>query len=298
MAQVTVGVPVYNGAKWLEASLACLRDQTYRDIEVLIYDNCSDDATPEIAQGFCAADPRFHYFRQPENKGAKRNFLEVLQAARTPYFMWRAADDASDLNYIEVLLELLQAHPDRDLAAPRVIYDFPDGRRVGVFDVPPAIEKGEATSRLAQLFLLNACWFYGLFRREAILRILPETLEDYPYLSGSDVIALIPFSFDRKIIGTNKTSWIGLMRFPEPRPNYRQRAVRDVAKFDRLRFLIKYTHRHVDRVIGGRFARAYYHIVVWYYGLTRGLTLSKSLRIWLNQAIGFAPSLSSFRETR
>ncbi len=29
--------------------------------------------------------------------------------------MWRAADDASDLNYIEVLLELLQAHPDRDL---------------------------------------------------------------------------------------------------------------------------------------------------------------------------------------
>ena len=50
MAQVTVGVPVYNGADFLEKSLACLRDQTYRDIEVLIFDNCSEDATGEIAQ--------------------------------------------------------------------------------------------------------------------------------------------------------------------------------------------------------------------------------------------------------
>ena len=123
-------------------SLACLRNQTFRDIEVLIYDNCSEDATGEIAQRFCAEDPRFRYFRQPENKGPKRNFLEVLQAARSPFFMWRAADDTSDLNYIQVLLDLLLAHPDRDLAAPRVVYVFPDGRVVGSWDVPAPIRKG------------------------------------------------------------------------------------------------------------------------------------------------------------
>jgi hypothetical protein len=149
-----------------------------------------------------------------------------------------------------------------------------------------------------QLFLLNACWFYGLFRRDAMLRILPETLEDYPYLSGSDVIALIPFAFDRKIIGTNRTSWIGYMRFPGPRPNYRQRAVRDVAKFDRLSFLLKYAHRHVDRVIEGRFERAFHHLVIWYYGHKSGLTWSKRLRIMLNQAIGVAPPMSSQRQSR
>ena len=163
---------------------------------------------------------------------------------------------------------------------------------------PRSYQKGESTGRLNQLFLLNACWFYGLFRRDAILRILPETLEGYPYLSGSDVVALIPFSFDRKVVGTNKTTWRGYMRFPEPRPNYRQRAVKDIAKFDRLSFLLKYSHRHVDRVIDGRFARTYYHLVIWYYGFTRGFTLSKRLRIKLNQAIGIAPPLSSQREYR
>ncbi|MGO8780591.1 MAG: glycosyltransferase family 2 protein, partial [Rhodomicrobium sp.] len=121
MAQVTVGVPVYNGANYLEKCLTCLRDQTYRDIEVLIYDNCSEDATGEIAQRFCAADPRFRYFRQPENRGVLANFLGALEAARSPFFMWRAADDTSDLNYIETLLALLLAHPERDLAAARVV---------------------------------------------------------------------------------------------------------------------------------------------------------------------------------
>ena len=129
MAQVTVGVPVYNGADYLDKCLACLRDQTYRDIEVLIFDNCSEDATGEIAQSFCAADPRFRYFRQPENKGCTPNFLDVLEAANTPYFLWRAADDTSDLNYIETLLALLQRHPERDMAVPNIVGSLP--RRTG-----------------------------------------------------------------------------------------------------------------------------------------------------------------------
>ena len=86
MAQVTVGVPVYNGADFLDKSLACLRDQTYRDIEVLIFDNCSEDATGEIAQSFCAADPRFRYFRQPENKGCTPNFLASSKRPILPIF--------------------------------------------------------------------------------------------------------------------------------------------------------------------------------------------------------------------
>jgi glycosyltransferase involved in cell wall biosynthesis len=289
---VSVGVPVYNGAQWLEASLTCLRDQTYRDIEVLIYDNCSDDATPEIAQRFCAEDARFRYFRQPENKGALRNFLDVLEAAKSPYFMWRAADDTSDLNYIEELLGLLQAHPNRDLAAPRAVSVFPDGRVAATYDVPYAIENAEAAGRVAQLFLVNAGWIYGLFRREAMLRLLPEILEDYPHYSGWDVVTLIPFAFDRKLIGTNKTAWYGYLRFPGPRPVYSQRAAKDVAKIERLTSLLKYAHRHVDRALEGRLERAFYHSAISYYGYTRGLSLTKRLRVKFNQAFGIAPALS------
>ena len=144
--------------------------------------------------------------------------------------MWRAADDTSDLNYIEVLLELLVAHPGRDLAAPRVVSVLPDGRVAAAYDVPRPIENAEAIGRAAQLFLVNAGWIYGLFRREPMIRLLPEILEDYPHYSGWDVVTLIPFAFDRKVIGANRTSWYGDLRYPGPRPNNSQRAARDVAR--------------------------------------------------------------------
>jgi glycosyltransferase involved in cell wall biosynthesis len=292
---VTVGVPVYNGAQWLEASLTCLRDQTFRDIEVLIYDNCSDDATPEIARRFCAEDARFRYVRQPENKGPKRNFLDVLQAARSPYFMWRAADDTSDLNYIEVLLDVLRAHPDRDLAAPRTVGVMPDGCTKADNPVPPQIEDGQAIGRWTRLSLLNAGWIYGLFRRDSMLRILPEIEKEYTFISGWDVVALIPFSFDGKIIGSNRTAWYGYLRYPGPRPSYAERAAKDVAKIERLTSIVNYAHSHVDRAIKGRFKRAYYHLVIAYYGYTRGLTLTKRFRIKIHSTLGIIQPLHTQR---
>ena len=69
---VSVGVPVYNGARFLQDCLECLRSQTFSDIEVLIFDNASTDGTEAIARDFVARDPRFSYFRQSANKGPVR----------------------------------------------------------------------------------------------------------------------------------------------------------------------------------------------------------------------------------
>ncbi len=285
MAQVTVGVPVYNGAAYLEKCLTCLRDQTYRDIEVLIYDNCSEDATGEIAQRFCAADPRFRYFRQSENKGAVPNFLDVLEAARSPFFLWRAADDTSDPNYIETLLALLLKHPDRDVAVPRTVAALPDGGVQWVHSASPLINVGRAIGRLAQLLLSNHSWIYGLFRREAIARILPELLAGYPYLLGWDVVTLVPFEFDRKVVGTDATTFYYYLRHPGPRPGFSQRAESDAAKIQRARALLAYAHRHVDRVISNRFERWFYHLAMAYYGHKRGYSLTKRLRLRLFRSL-------------
>jgi glycosyltransferase involved in cell wall biosynthesis len=283
---VTVGVPVYNGGQWLETSLACLRDQTYRDVEVLVYDNCSEDTTSEIAQRFCAEDARFRYFRQPENKGALRNFLEVMQAARSPYFMWRAADDISDLNYIETLLALLQNHPERDLAAPRIVNAFADGRVSVDHRVSSSIERGGAMGRLAQTFLCHPGWYYGLYRRQAIVEVWPRVMNEFPYLQAADVAALFAFSFERKIIGTNETTLYGLLRYPRPRKNITQRLDQDEKKIERARALIGFANRHVDRSIDNQAERLFYRLVVAYFGTKHGYSLSKRLRrrLWYSHS--------------
>src|SRR5271156_5075577 len=106
MVPITIGVPVYNGADLLDESLACLAKQTFRDIIVLIYDNASTDATPEIAKAWAARDARFQHVRQSRNVGAVANFRDSLLAAESPWFLWRAYDDPSDENYLENLFNL------------------------------------------------------------------------------------------------------------------------------------------------------------------------------------------------
>ena len=56
--RVTLGMPVYNGARYLTSALDSLLAQTFADFELVISDNASNDATPAICRKFAAADPR------------------------------------------------------------------------------------------------------------------------------------------------------------------------------------------------------------------------------------------------
>jgi glycosyltransferase involved in cell wall biosynthesis len=278
MAQVTVGVPVYNGAEYLEAGLACIRDQSYRDIEVIIYDNCSDDGTADIAKRFCAEDPRFRYFRQPVHKSATDNFIEVASAAQTPFFMWRAADDTSDLNYIETLLGLLIEHPDRDLAVARIVSSLPDGHIMVEHRVPAAIGLGGAGDHFAQLFRAHCCWYYGLYRREVAVPLYREVITTYPFIFGVDNLMLFVLQFDGKVIGTNATTFYQYLRYPEPRLSSAERAKRDDIKIERGRSFAAFAHSHVNRRITNPAVRWFYHAVTAYFVHKRVYSFSKRIR--------------------
>ncbi|MGA7325300.1 MAG: glycosyltransferase family 2 protein [Rhodomicrobium sp.] len=286
--KVSVGVPVYNGAAFLEKSLACLRDQTFRDIEILIFDNCSNDETGEIARRFCAADRRFRYHRQPINKGPALNFLEVLEKASARYFMWRAADDTSDLNYVECLYSLLLAHPDRDIAVPRIVSALPDGQVTQEHLVSPLIERGGAAGRFAQLFRSHQSWIYGLFRREAMIPIFKDVVREYPYVWGADFLSLFPLEFDRKVIGTNATAFRQYLRNPAPRRDKAQRASRDDEKIEMGRSFMAFAHRHVDHSIANPLERWFYHLAVAYYGHRRACSFTKRIRRRLVWSFGMA----------
>ena len=88
---VSVGIPTYNRPEGLRRTLECITGQTYRNLEIIISDNCSPDpAVEQVTRSFMAQDARIQYFRQPENKGAAFNFKFVLEQATGEYFMWAA----------------------------------------------------------------------------------------------------------------------------------------------------------------------------------------------------------------
>ena len=102
---VSMGMPVYNGAKYLREALDSLLAQTYKDFELVISDNASTDDTAKICQEYARKDRRIRYIRRKENVGGWKNFDFVRREARGRYFVWAAHDDLRGKSYLEKCLK-------------------------------------------------------------------------------------------------------------------------------------------------------------------------------------------------
>jgi glycosyltransferase involved in cell wall biosynthesis len=207
MIRVTVGVPVYNADTLLERALANLCEQTYPHFKVVILDNASTDGTAAIAQKFVAKDQRFSYHRQPYNKGCRQNFVDVLAMADTPYFVWRAYDDFTDPNYLEETVRLLDASPQAAMAVGRVVMAKREGDVIKTFPQQGSFEP--ASIYAARLVARGRpSWIYGLFRTDDLKRSLRHVTENYAHVYGFDPLTILPFLVTRRIVGSDKTSFI------------------------------------------------------------------------------------------
>lgn len=109
--RVSIGLPVYNGAEFIGTAIDSLLRQTFRDFELIISDNHSEDETDDICRGYAARDPRVSYERQPMNRGAAWNFNRVFERARGEYFKWAAHDDLYDETFLSKCVEILEKNP-------------------------------------------------------------------------------------------------------------------------------------------------------------------------------------------
>ena len=103
---ITIGMPVYNGEKFICEAIDSLVTQTEKRFKLIISDNGSTDQTYKICTEYASKDPRISVYRHKKNVGAALNFSFVVQQATSPYFIWAACDDVWDSNWLEVLLAL------------------------------------------------------------------------------------------------------------------------------------------------------------------------------------------------
>lgn len=111
-ARLGIGLPVYNGERYLPRTLESLQAQTYPDFEVLLLDNASTDGTPDLARELTRQDSRFRYQRKAVNNGGPSNFNDVLARMNNELFAWVAADDLYDPKFFTTCVELLDANPE------------------------------------------------------------------------------------------------------------------------------------------------------------------------------------------
>jgi glycosyltransferase involved in cell wall biosynthesis len=163
-------MPIYNGARTLAAALDSIVSQTLADIEIVISDNGSTDATAEICQAYAARDPRIRYFRQPRTLTEYTdNFNFVVAEARAPYFMWAAHDDTRDLDFLERMVAVLDARPGAVLAFGDTVELVNGSQRA----IPATFENAglDRAARLRHAGFNQLHHLYGVWRTDVLKRI-------------------------------------------------------------------------------------------------------------------------------
>ena len=110
-ARVCIGLPVYNGERYLETALRSLLSQSFADFELIISDNASTDRTNEICLDYVGKDPRIRYNRNASNIGLLRNHNLVIEKATGEYFMLAHYDDVRDSSYLARTVDVLDHDP-------------------------------------------------------------------------------------------------------------------------------------------------------------------------------------------
>src|ERR1700722_20374188 len=111
--EVSIGMPVYNGERFLRRAVDTLLNQDFENFELLISDNASTDGTAEICRQYASNDKRVHYERHDRNRGAPYNYNRLLDMAHpgARYMKWAACDDEHGPKYLSRTVEMLDKDP-------------------------------------------------------------------------------------------------------------------------------------------------------------------------------------------
>lgn len=181
---VGVGMPVYNGERFLAEAIESVLGQTESAIELVISDNASADGTAAICRRYAAADARVRYHRNDANIGALPNFNRVFELARGRYFKWAAHDDVLQPDFLRRCIDALEAAPDAALCQSAIEYIDESGSTLGIHaHHVPGSDSDDSAQRFAALILRpHDCYdMMGVLRRDLVERSMP--LESY---HGSD----------------------------------------------------------------------------------------------------------------
>ena len=173
--RVSIGLPVYNGEKYLETALDSILNQTYSDFELIIVDNASYDQTQQICREYGAKDKRIRYHRNKVNIGAVANFNRAFKFSSGEYFKWAAHDDVLAPEFLANCIAKLDSDPSIVLCHSKSGCIDEHGELVGIYNYKARSDSSKPHERFGDLIAEHAhadSWvlLFGLIRADVLRR--------------------------------------------------------------------------------------------------------------------------------
>jgi hypothetical protein len=194
-ALVSVCVPTYNRAETLQRTLASVVQQSYRRLEILVYDDASHDGTPNVCARFAELDPRLQYVRRTQRVGLTANFNALYADCTGDFVLAISDDDWLDHDYVANCVAELDRLPDHVIVGGLTRYYGPDGyARTGT---NRTLNQRSAFARVVRYCAVGGdtgSAYYGLIRGSALKRAAP--MQD---VAGNDWLLVAALAYQGKV---------------------------------------------------------------------------------------------------
>lgn len=200
---VSIAIPAYKTDFIYDAIISVL-SQTYHDLELIIVDDCSPNDIYGVVCGF--DDPRVHYFRNEQNKGAcdpSINWNICLQYVKGDFFCLLCDDDIYEPTFIEEMVKLAGDYPQCNVFRSRAKIIDSFGHVVDYYPSSPLWEScGEYIWHVGRK-LRKQTISEWMLRTEHIKKC--GGYANLPFAWGSDYLSIYRFGIDGGIVSTTNS---------------------------------------------------------------------------------------------
>lgn len=178
---VSVVMPAYNAEKFIGESIESILNQTFKDFEFIILDDCSKDGTWEIIQEYAKKDERIVPVKNEKNLNIALNRNKGVEMSKGKYIVWQDADDISKPERIEKLVNYMESHPEVGICGS-FIQSFDEG---GDLDIREYGTKDEQLRKC--IFMFSPVAQPAAIIRKAAFDIVGKYNEDFPPAEDIDM---------------------------------------------------------------------------------------------------------------
>ncbi|EOV1261225.1 beta-1,3 galactosyltransferase [Campylobacter jejuni] len=107
MSKISIILPTYNVEQYIARAIESCINQTFKNIEIIVVDDCGSDKSIDIAKEYAKKDDRIKIIHNEENLKLLRARYEGAKVATSPYIMFLDSDDYLELNACEECIKIL-----------------------------------------------------------------------------------------------------------------------------------------------------------------------------------------------
>lgn len=200
--QISVIIPVYNTEKYLERCINSVVNQNFRDIEIIIVNDCSEDDSLKIIDKYKNKDKRIKIINKIKNEGLSAARNSGIEIATGEYILHIDSDDWIEQGYLNDTYEIAQKN-NADIVITDFYIDYDNGKIIYCRD--QNIEKATGKITLEKCFLGEGyiCVWNKLIKRDLYIK---NNIRHPINISQGEDLAVTPrlFYFAERVVKINK----------------------------------------------------------------------------------------------